>query len=58
MKMFVPEQFVKSREILVEVPGEGLGILVSTDKFRKMLAEGQIDPLVLSHNLMKVINEH
>jgi len=58
MKMFVPEKYVKSREILIEVPGEGLGILVTTERFRKMLAEGQIDSVVLSHNLMKVVNEH
>jgi hypothetical protein len=58
MKLFIQEQYVKSRQILVEVPGEGLGILITQDKLRKMLAEGQIDPRVVTHNLMKVVHEH
>jgi hypothetical protein len=36
MKLFIQEQYVKSRQILVEVPGEGLGILITQDKLRKM----------------------
>lgn len=58
IKVFVPEQFVKSREIVVEVPGEGLGILITQDKFRKMLSDGLINPSVVTSNLMKVVDEH
>jgi hypothetical protein len=58
MKIFVPEKYVYSREILVDVPGEGLGILVTQERFRKLLSEKQIDARVISQNLMKVVHEH
>lgn len=58
MKIFVPEQFVKSREIIIEIPGHGTGILISQEKFRRMLAEGLISAEVVARNLMKVVHEH
>lgn len=56
-KIFVPEQYVKSREIVVEIKGHGTGILISQERFRKMLADGLINADVVSKNLMKVIYE-
>jgi hypothetical protein len=58
MRLFIPEQYVRSRDLVIEVPGEGLGVLVTSVRLQELLRAGLVDPRVVTDNLMKVVHEH
>ena len=58
MRVFVPEKYVNMLELVVEIPGHGKGILLSSDDLSKAIKEGRVHKyLVGNRDLVYIIEE-
>lgn len=56
-QLFIPEQYLKHKEFLVELPGHGWGIFIEAKDLGPSITTGRVAAQVLPANFIGVLQE-